>query len=232
MSSPNSGCRVLSCRRCGSCCRSNPPALHGPDRDLYVQSWLLRRHLITFRQGEMVYDNVQDTVQPLDHELVRIRSRPGSPACIFYDHGQRACRIYDQRPLECRVFACWDPQGILSAYARDRIQRLELISPHSALGEIVCEHERMCSWARVMEVLPEKGSAPDGYQARELVYILDMDQGLRQGLRSQAGASEAELEFILGRDMAAVLSSQGLTVHREGSGYRFGVKRAASRNRL
>lgn len=214
MSSPESHSQALSCRRCGSCCRSNPPALHGPDRDLYVQSWLARRHLVTFRQGEVVYDNVQDKVEPLDQELVRIRSRPGSTTCLFYDHGQRACRIYAHRPLECRVFACWDPQGILSAYARDRIQRLDLISAHSALGEIIREHERMCSWARVMEVLPEEGSAPDGDQARELAHILDMDQGLRQGLRNQAGASEAELEFILGRDMAVVLSSQGGRVHQ------------------
>ncbi|MFP4258733.1 MAG: YkgJ family cysteine cluster protein [Desulfovermiculus sp.] len=228
MPSPESHSRVLSCQRCGSCCRSNPPALHGPDLDLYLQSWLLREHLVTFRQGEMVYDNVLDKVQPLDQEMVRIRSRPGSTTCIFYDHGHGACRIYTQRLLECRVFACWDPQGIFSVYARDRIQRLDLISPRSALGEIICEHERMCSWARVMEVLPEEGHAPDVHQARELASILNADHGLRQGLRDQAGASDAEMEFILGRDMAAVLSSQGLKVHHEGSGYWFGKKRAES----
>lgn len=228
MSSPESDSQVLSCRRCGSCCRSNPPALHGPDRDLYIQSWLVRRHLVTFRQGEMVYDNVQDKVQPLDQELVRIRSRPGSTTCIFYDHGQRGCRIYAHRPQECRVFACWAPQGILSIYAQDRIQRLDLISARSALGEIIAEHERVCSLARVMAVLPEEGNPPDGDQTRELARILDVDHGLRQGLRSQAGASEAELEFILGRDMVVVLSSLGLKVHQEGSGYRFGKKRAVS----
>ena len=231
MSRSESRFRILSCRRCGSCCRSNPPALHGSDRDHYLQSWLVRQHLITFRQGEVVYDNVLDKVQPLDQELVRIRSRPGSTACIFYDYGQRACRIYAHRPLECRVFACWDPQGIFSAYARDRIQRLDLISARSALGEIIREHEKMCSWARVMDVLPEEDHAPDADQTRELARILDADHGMRHGLRTQAGASEAELDFILGRDMAAVLSSLGLRVHHAGSGYRFGVKRAVAGER-
>jgi hypothetical protein len=82
-----------------------------------------------------------------------------------------------------------------------------------------------------MDVLPEEDHAPDADQTRELARILDADHGMRHGLRTQAGASEAELDFILGRDMAAVLSSLGLRVHHEGSGYRFGVKRAVASDR-
>ncbi|MDZ7762617.1 MAG: YkgJ family cysteine cluster protein [Desulfovermiculus sp.] len=213
--------QTLTCRRCGTCCRSNPPALHGPDKNLYTTAALAKAHLVTFRRGEWVHDNVQDKVLSLDHEMVRIRSLPDFRTCIFYDHGQRACRIYDRRPLECRAFACWDPDGLLHMYAQDRVQRLDLIFAHSALGHIIAEHEDMCSWPQVQQLGPHVQEDPNGTQAEELARILEADQTMRRGLRERTGALEAELDFIFGREMTAVLPSLGLKVFRNRNGYRF-----------
>ena len=213
--------QAMTCRRCGTCCRNGPPALHGPDKELYAAGCLNRSHLVTFRQGERVHDNVQDKVQRLDREMVRIRSGPGSRSCIFYDHGQRSCRIYHRRPNECRVFTCWDPGPLLHMYTIERVQRLDLISSHSALGQIIAQHENMCSWARVIEILPGVHKDPAGNLAEELARVLKADRNIRLELRERAGASQEELDFILGRDMASVLPGLGLRVHRARSGYRF-----------
>lgn len=221
MSAPGTLAHPEICRRCGSCCRSCPPALHGEDKELYLQGEVGRQHLVTFRQGEHVFDNVQNKVLTLDREMVRIRSLPRSQTCIFYESGQRACRIYPQRPLECRVFACWDPQDLLHRYAKDRMQRMDLVSPDSALGQIISEHERMCPWGRVMDLLPGVQRDPDSVQAQELAAILEADQGMRQGLQEKAGALEPELDFILGRSMAAVVPGLGLAVRRTRDGFSF-----------
>jgi Fe-S-cluster containining protein len=182
--------------------------------------------LITFRKGEHVYDNVQDQILPLDQELVRIRSKPGTPACFFYDHFQRSCGIYAQRPLECRLFACWDPTDLVQAYARDRIQRLDLIPAHSGLGQLIKDHEQMCPWNRVLELVPNLRQNPDSAEGMEIAKILKMDLGLRQALRDRAGADEVVLEFILGRSMVSVLPSLGLEAATTGNGFHLQVRRS------
>jgi Fe-S-cluster containining protein len=187
---------------------------------LYTDSVLRRGDLITFRKGEKVYDNVQDRIASLDQEMVRIRSLPQSRACIFYDHGQRACRIYARRPLECRAFACWEPEGLIHIYDQGRVRRADLISEHSALAQVIAEHERLCPWSRIMELVALVAQDPDCFQAGELADMVHVDQGMRQGLRDRAGATERELEFILGRSLASVLPNLGLKVIRTGSGVR------------
>lgn len=193
--------------------------------ELYSTAQVTKGHLVTFRRGEWVHDNVQDKVLCLDQEMVRIRSLPGSRTCIFYDPGHRACTIYDDRPLECRTFACWDPDGLLSIYAQDRLQRLDLISARSALGQIISEHEKMCSWPQASQLLGPLKKNPAGVQGEELKRILKADQEIRRGLRERAGATEAELNFILGRDMTAVLPLLGLSVIADKTGYRFEIIR-------
>ena len=225
MSDINNSPHGLACRRCGTCCLSGPPALHGADMELYSTAQVTKGHLVTFRRGEWVHDNVQDKVLCLDQEMIRIGSLPGSRTCIFYDHGQRACKIYDNRPLECRTFACWDPGGLRQIYAQDRIQRLDLIPARSALGQIIAEHEGMCSWPQALQLLGPVKKNPDGVQAEELNRILKADHEVRRGLRERAGATEAELNFILGRDMAAVLPLLGLGVIADKTGYRFEIIR-------
>jgi Fe-S-cluster containining protein len=217
----NTGMNV--CQRCGSCCRKNPPALHSEDKELYTQSVLKRQHLITFRQGEYVYDNVEDQVLPLEQELVRIRSKPGLRECIFYDHVRRACGIYAHRPLECRLFVCWDPTALMQVYAQDRIQRLDLIADHSGLGQLIADHEKICSWNRVLELLPCVRRNPESDHGREMAEILGMDQGLRQALRNQTGAVDVDLGFLLGRPIVSVLPSLGLKAVHTGEGFRFQI---------
>lgn len=228
MSDINKSPQGLACRRCGTCCLSGPPALHGADKELYATAQVTKGHLVTFRRGEWVHDNVQDKLLCLDQEMVRIRSLPGSRTCKFYDHGQKACKIYNARPLECRTFVCWDPGGLRQIYAQDRLQRLDLISARSALGQIISEHEDMCSWPQALQLLGPVKNVPAGVQAEELARIVRADQEIRRGLRERAGATEAELDFILGRDMAAVLPHLGLSVFADKTGYRFQIIRTTA----
>ncbi len=220
----NMGMKV--CQRCGCCCRNNPPAMHSQDKELYTQSVLKRQHLITFRQGEYVYDNVENHVLPLQQELVRIHSKPGLRECIFYDHTRRVCGIYAHRPVECRFFVCWDPTALMQIYAQDRVQRLDLIAAHSGLGQLIADHEKMCSWNRVLELLPCVQRNPESAHGKEMAEILGMDQGLRQALRDQTGAVDEELEFLLGRPMVSVLPGLGLKAVHTGEGFRFQMPRS------
>jgi Fe-S-cluster containining protein len=206
----------MTCERCGTCCRKGGPALHYADRDL-VGAVLAYGDLMTLRMGEVARDPVQGNLGPLEQEVIMIK--PGSPerTCRFFQDADASCAIYESRPAECQALDCHDTSGLQAMYARDRLTRGDFISKESALGLIVAEHEAECPGGRVATLAP-KAASGDKDALRELLGLAEYDRSIRAALVAKAGADMADLDFILGRSVVAVIENHGLIATRNGPG--------------
>lgn len=209
------------CSRCGTCCTRNPPGLHAGDLELYKGQILGKEHLLTLRQGELVRDNVQQKILPLQQEMIRLQCKPGSRACIFYQPLGRNCSIYSSRPLECRALKCWDTREILQVYQEPRLSRLDMVDAGSALGEIIQEHEKKCAYSRIRVLVQEVLDAQNVWAEQELAEIIGIDRAMRRYLLYNAGADDAVVLFILGRKLDSTLPAFGLQIEPGSQGIRF-----------
>ncbi len=211
------------CQRCGTCCRNGPPGLHEEDKPLYDGGWLGKADLLTLRTGEWVYDNIEEKRRILTEEMVRIRTKPGEGACLFFNSRQNHCEIYEHRPLECRVLNCWDTAAIRNVYEQHRLNRRHLIPEDSALFAIVSLHEERCAYERV-RVLAEAIIARGEQNNRELEELSDIvqqDRRMRTALQEQTQVPEPVLEFVFGRSLDKTLPGFGLELRETREGYRF-----------
>lgn len=150
----------LTCDRCGECCRRSTPALHEEDLALIGgDGGLDLVHLITFRRGELVHDQIRGELVPLEQEVVKLRSMPGGWACIFLlepESGEETagCARYQARPLECRLLLCKDPEPLAEAYDTGRITRQDIVGAEGPIADLIAAHEARCGyedlaqWAR------------------------------------------------------------------------------------
>ncbi|MFI3272288.1 MAG: YkgJ family cysteine cluster protein [Pseudomonadota bacterium] len=140
-----------ACIGCGTCCRKSGPALHAEDVPLFASQAFGRGDLVTVRAGELAFDQISGTLQPLAADIVkfgdgRVRNShgfmvgsgeedasqaQGLSGCRFLVEQPKtptgeirgACGIYAHRPIECRVLLCKDTQAIEALYAQDRLDR-------------------------------------------------------------------------------------------------------------
>ena len=206
------------CLRCGECCRGGSPSLHVEDISLWSQGLLSRRELYTLRPGEPVRLNVEGRLGSLPEELVKIRQRPETGHCIFYQEEEKACRIYEHRPLQCRVQACWDPGPSEELWHAGKLSRRHLLRGDREMLELIEAHDKRCS--------PEKLGAAFGEwydfgTAAAIEQILDQlryDTALRSLVRERLGFGEEELEFSFGRPLTHIIRAYGFGVEREDDG--------------
>lgn len=208
----------MKCKRCGTCCRKSPPALHLPDIPLYKEGHLHKGDLLTLRKGELVRDNVRGKLISLSEELVRIKARKDG-SCPFLDLEDNLCLQYEFRPLECRILTCWDPQPLIATYEQDRVSRLDLVPRESALAHIIQVHEERCAVGKLSTLVHElrnsQSASPKAFLT-ELADLVITDFELRDLLKKKAGAGQAELEFVFGRPLPTLLKSMGVVCSRHG----------------
>ncbi len=212
---------IQECQRCGTCCRKGPPALHIQDKELYLSGVLDKMHLITLRKGEYVFDNIQNRIEQLPEEMIRLKTREGASPCLFLDESTNNCNIYSDRPAECRAMKCWDTEGIINTYAGYRLKRKDLISADSALWEIILEHENSCSVQDLQEWVQEFKNEEREEALTQLSGIIDTDLRIRNFLQERTGADTASMEFVLGRPLDKLLPGLGLRVEFTEGKYRF-----------
>jgi Fe-S-cluster containining protein len=190
------------CRRCGTCCEKGGPCLHHEDRLQVDSGQIPGACLVTFRRGELAWDNVRGELAPLSQEIVKIKGQAGRWSCTFYEIATRGCGIYAYRPLECRVLNCRDTRRIEAVYATGRLTRQDLLSGIQGLWELVQDHERRCSyecldaWVRegARQGRPKKESA--------LLETLRFDAHVRQLVVEKGGLDARMLDFVFGRPLA------------------------------
>lgn len=203
------------CERCGTCCRKGGPALHAEDARLFFGEEALELSaIVTFRQGEPMFDQVLGRAAPLEGELLKLRGVYGAWTCAFYDARTRACGLYDRRPAECRALSCQDTAPLAAMYAKDRLRRADLLPRGHAIHAVMSEHESLVPAARIAplaELLRAGGQ--EGLDAEaELSRMALADKAFRKSLAERAGISSEYHDFFLGRSAEALFAAAGLSL--------------------
>lgn len=196
------------CRRCGTCCRNGGPTLHLEDQPLVDAGKIPLKFLMTFRQGEPVYDNVADRIAPSVTDIIKIKAKPGTPSqCPFYHPEGKGCRIYDHRPLECKTLECWDAAGIEAIYNTRRLTRRHLLAKVDGLWTLVMDHQELCDYGHIAGLADSIRQQPDDSALqRELLELVCYDQSIRQITVEQSKIDTQMLEFLFGRPLDFTIS--------------------------
>lgn len=204
------------CRRCGTCCTKGGPALHIADRELVDSGTIPLKHLMTIRQGEPAYDNVDQTIAPAVTDIIKIIGRRESvSACVFYVSAQNRCRIYDTRPCECEALKCWDTREIERIYGTQRLTRRHLLAGIEGLWDLVQEHQARCDYGTIAELAARIGRTPcDPETEQQLVELMHYDDALREATVQRAGHTAPMLKFLFGRPLRFTLQMFQLRVTR------------------
>jgi len=210
------------CRRCGTCCCKGGPGLHLEDQKLVDSGKILLKDLMTFRQGEPVYDNVTGNIAPAVTDIIKIKStNQNGSDCVYYAADRKGCCIYDDRPSECIALQCWDTRGIEGMYKSRRLTRRHLLANVEGLWDLVTHHQERCDYGHVAELadrIRQQRRAEDA--EKELLELIRLDQHLRELTLERVKLDPGMLEFLFGRSLSFTIKLFKLTVIKTASGHR------------
>ena len=202
-----------SCIRCGTCCLKGGPALHHEDTKILREGHVGYQHLITIREGEMVYNPAREKPEPVLKEMVRVTGRDGRPACFFYDEGKKSCGIYRNRFLECRILRCWDTSEILSVIGKNTIQRSDIINLDDPVVDMIKSHDEECSSYEVERLLAALSAGKDRAGAlKRLSELVRRDKAIRSFALTELELKKEFEYFIFGRPLSRILDERGISL--------------------
>ncbi len=208
-----------TCVACGECCRRGSPSLHVEDLELLEQGNIPWRDLVTLRCGEPVRSPYQQTILQLDDERVKIREKPGSRECLFFDGETDQCLIYGNRPTQCRAQACWDPKAALGLKKTPYLTRFEIFQGVDLLLDLIEEHDRRCSFEKLQKAF-EHLRETRGESVEEVLQLLSYEDHFRRFLGSQLNIPDENLELVFGRTFADLVPLFGFRIITEPDGSR------------
>lgn len=203
---------IRFCIRCGTCCEKGGPAFHTDDKHLVQDGIITSRNLYTIRKGEPVYENVKGFLFPASSDIIKIKSRSQSSACVFFDAEHRRCTIYDHRPMECRVLECWNTRAIEEIYAADRLTREDLLADMADLRRLVSDHQERCDYAVITRYLGPIGGTPPKTLPTGILEMVGYDIHLRRLLVEKGNMDPDIMDFLFGKPLAETLQRYGVRV--------------------
>lgn len=210
--SASNGKHIDGCIRCGTCCTKGGPGFHHADKTLIEKGVIHSRYLYTLRKGELAYDNVRGCLAPVDDDVIKLKGRNDSWACVFFDEDRKACEIYDTRPLECKVLQCWDTQQLENIYDKNRLTRKDLLSDIKGLWDLICDHQSRCDYDRIRGLVNALSSSAKKSAQKELTEIIQYDTQIRKLVVSDGGLDVEMLDFLFGRPLIKTIGNYGLRV--------------------
>ncbi len=210
------GATRTHCIRCGECCIRSSPTLQREDIPLVRDGHIPCRDLFTIRTGELVYDNIENRLRVSSGELIKIKEKDDTGACIFFDEVKKACRIYDHRPLQCAAFTCWDERPFMAAHKKPKMQRRDIIKDHILLG-LMEAHGKKCSYTELGGLV--RKIPTEGEQAvQDIMECLKFDRHIRPFVSEKLGTEMTLMDFVFGRPLTRTIVMFGLAVSREPDG--------------
>jgi len=204
------------CIRCGACCLSAAPSLQFSDIACVTEGPIKKSDLYTLRVGERVRDNIHGGLKTTKREIIKIREREDSGACIFYHEPARRCTIYEHRPVQCSAMKCWDEREFVRVYEEPKADRSALIHD-SRLLRLMVAHEERCGYARLDRHVREIET--NGEKAVEKILgILKFDHDIRVLAPERLDVDARELDLVFGRPLTETIAMFGLKVVREPDG--------------
>ncbi len=201
-----------SCIRCGVCCKKGGPTIHTEDKKQIEEGKIPLKFLFTIRKHEPAFDNIQNLIAPANTDIIKIKSKKDSSACIFYDSSNAECRIYANRPIECRELKCWDTREISLLYDKNRINRKTLLSGIKDLSDLIQDHQNRCSYKKIAELADMVKCNPiekkDALQ--KLNEMLRYDYSIRHLIVEKDKQASEMLDFLFGRPLTATMQLFGL----------------------
>jgi Fe-S-cluster containining protein len=204
------------CVRCGTCCKSGGPALHGSDLSLIRAGKINLDNLVTLRKGELAYNPKTSSIQPIRQELVKLVGKGKSWDCFFFDD-QAGCTIYENRPFACRVLQCWEPEASLNIIEQDVLSREDIIDGEDPLLPFVREHDQLIPCDDVIEFYNKSLSSS---QKKELETRMNSDLAFRSNLLKHHNLSLGLELFYLGRPFFQLLQQMKIDIVQSGDGLR------------
>jgi Fe-S-cluster containining protein len=199
------------CKRCGTCCQKGGPVLHHEDKKILRAGHIGHKHLVTIRKGELARNPVNDLLEPVHQELIKIRGKGEDWTCCFYNEKDSSCSVYEHRLLECRLLKCWNPSELLSVIGRDTIVRADIINPDDPILDIIKTHEQECPYQEIENaidnVLREKDKSKN---LERLTQLVNKDLSLRHYALSELELNKDFELFIFGRPLFKILGDRGL----------------------
>ena len=203
---------VVECKRCGTCCEKGGPTFHAEDRHLIEDGSIHTRYLYTIRKGELVHDNVQGQLKPIESDIIKIKGKGSSWECVFFKKKDKSCSKYEHRPLECRLLKCWDTREIEAAYEKDRLTRHDILAGIEGLWELIVAHEKNCDHNAINRALQDLHGAFDKQAQTVLTNAIQYDSAVRQLVLENGNVEPEMIDFIFGRPITVTLKAAGYTI--------------------
>jgi Fe-S-cluster containining protein len=195
----------VACGRCGACCRKGGPCLHLQDREIIERGEIPLSDLFTIRRGEPAWDNVGGCFVFPEEDIIKIRSRPRTSICRFFNDEGHSCAVYESRPVECRVLQCRDIQAIVAVYDKSRLQRQDLLEERPALWEMASAHQEMCDYGRIGRLVSDKNM-------EELAYLVRYDSAFRDLAVEKKFVAPLLLDFLFGCPLTMTIQRYGISL--------------------
>jgi Fe-S-cluster containining protein len=205
------------CIRCGTCCSKGSPTLLAEDMPLFTQDILKPVHVITIRVDEPAYSNRTETVGPAAAEMIKIREKPGTKTCVFYESLNKDCSIYESRPAQCRQQECWDPDKTETREDSEWLERKDLLEYVGPLWDIINRHEERCSHSEFSRSMTRL-AATKGQTVNEVLDLLGYDHHVREFVAERFGLDPTTMSFFFGRPLSECLAPYGLKLERQPDG--------------
>ena len=205
------------CIRCGTCCTKGSPTLLQEDVALFNKETLKPVDVITIRRGERTYSNITEQAAPTDKELIKIREKPGSKECVFFEKGDKSCAIYESRPVQCRLQECWNPEASVENSDEAPLTRRELLEATGPLWEVILQHEDRCSQDEMSRSM-SRLCATKGQCVEEVLELLRFDHHVREFISERFSLMAESMDFFFGRPLADSLGMYGLKLQEQSDG--------------
>ena len=200
-----------NCKRCGTCCRQGGPALHGSDLELLRAGHLRLDDLITVRRGELAFQPLAASPEPVAHEFLKLTGRNGSWQCVFYDEATKGCGRYEHRPMACGLLDCTNTGPLLDIAGQDLLTRFDCIADDDPLLPLVHEYEQLCPCPDLQTIGQELGQAEtDAPLLVGLEAAVNADLAFRSRVTADHHLSLAQELFYFGRPLFQLLLPLGV----------------------
>jgi Fe-S-cluster containining protein len=207
------------CVQCGQCCKEGSPSLHIDDLELLRTEAIPWHSLLTLRRGEPARSLQSGAAFFATEERIKLRQKPGTTECVFFDPATSDCSIYPDRPLECRAQACWDPEPANEVTTEPLLTRRHLFANVGALLDLFDAHDQRCSFDRMREVFEDLKQS-EGRNVANVIELLVLDESFRDLVCEKLNVPERVIELLFGRSLSERVRLFGFRVIRNPDGSR------------
>jgi len=205
------------CVLCGECCRKGSPTLQLEDLELLKGGRIPWDQIFTIRRGQPVHSPFKNELSFLVDERVKVREKPGTQECVFFDHATDQCLVYDDRPAQCRAQACWDPTLAEDLAKQPYLTRRDVFADIELILDLIAEHDQRCSFNALKNAF-ERLESTNAENLDEILNLLAYEDHFRHFLGEQLKIPKENLDLLFGKSLADLVPLFGFHVVEEPDG--------------